>query len=163
MLDTGGGIDRHLLGAVGLLGRRRQHLADPVRGHRDEGGVGDHCEPLAPPAGEIRDDDVVAEMKLRLVEDEPASGAAATALERRTELLSHRRGCGGRRAAGAIRQAQLAADDLGDHALRRVDHVLIGCTSLLDWVHHERTVPAASDIACCDSEDSTRETTKLRL
>jgi len=65
--DAEGGVERQLLEAIHLGGRHGQDLADPVRWHREEGALGDHRHPLAPPRGKVGDDDLVGEMELGLV------------------------------------------------------------------------------------------------
>ncbi|HMG57659.1 MAG TPA: hypothetical protein VK601_29365 [Kofleriaceae bacterium] len=135
MLDAARSMERQLLGAVEFLGRLRQHLADPVGRHGDERRIGHHGEPLAPPAGQIGHDDVVAEVELGFVQDQPAARAAAAAHERRAKLVAEHRPGGHRRTGGSVEQPELAADDLGDHVLRRVDHILIRGTSLVRWLH----------------------------
>ena len=80
----------------------RSTSADPVRRGREERGIGQERQPIAPPACEIRDEDLVAEVELGLLEDQPAARAAAAAMERRAELVAerHRRGGGKRGGSG---------------------------------------------------------------
>ena len=72
------GVDRHLPGSIQALGRRRDDLASPVGRERESRRVGKLRKPLALPPREVGDEHVLAEMKLRLVEDPPSAGTAAT-------------------------------------------------------------------------------------
>src|SRR5437016_825436 len=81
-------------------------------------------------------------MQLRLVEDDPSAWAAATTVERTTQLDAERRRRARVRLAGTRRQPELAVDDLGDYMLRRAQHVFVGC-ALLRRIRHTRSLPYA--------------------
>ena len=66
-------VDAQLLAAIDGFRRRRQHLANPIRRERHVRLIGCRREALPPPAGQIRHDDVVAEVQLRLDEQQPAA------------------------------------------------------------------------------------------
>ena len=72
----------HLAGAIDAGGRGRDHLAKPVGRQLEERDTGDLRHPFAAPAGQVRHDDVEAEVKLRLVEDDPSARAAFLPPER---------------------------------------------------------------------------------
>ena len=124
--DALAGIDRPLAVPVEIACRRRKHLADPVGRQGEEGRVGKVRHPLAPPAGDVGHQDVLAEMQLRLVDDPPAAGAAFAEVERIADLTAQN-GTGARMRRGRSRMGvERSLDDFGDHVRRRVDHVLIG-------------------------------------
>jgi hypothetical protein len=70
--DTLAGIDLHLPAAVDRARRRREHLTSPVRSQLEGGDVGHGRHALAPPAGKVGNQDLVAEVQLGLIEDPPA-------------------------------------------------------------------------------------------
>ena len=59
-------VDAQLLAAIDGFGRRRQHLANPIRRERQVRLVWRRRESLASPTGEVRHEHVVAEVQLRL-------------------------------------------------------------------------------------------------
>ena len=82
-------------------------------------------EPLAPPGREIRNQDLFAEVKLRLENKDPATGPAFTKMKRRyepTEQIRMRKLVGDDRLG---RQNQLAIDDLRDHVVGSIENVLV--------------------------------------
>ena len=118
-------VDAQLPAAIDAPGGGGEHLAHPVRGEREEGLLRHGRQPLAPPAGEVGHDDLLSEVKLGLVEDPPAPGAAAALVERSPDEepkpgRRHRVSRGRPRA-----QEQLAIQDLGHLVLRGVQHVLV--------------------------------------
>ncbi len=62
-----------------------RNLTNPVRGELEMSHVRENWKPLSAPAREIRDDDVLAEMELRLDENPPPSRSSAAFIERRTQ------------------------------------------------------------------------------
>ena len=68
-------------------------------------------------AREVRDEDILAEMKFRLVDDPPSARAAASAVERRIELASEDRACDRVRGRRPWMGMERAVDDLG-HLVR---------------------------------------------
>jgi hypothetical protein len=52
-------VDRDLLSPVGTGGAGAEDLAHPVRRWLEPGGIGQTRQALAPPSGEVRDQDVV--------------------------------------------------------------------------------------------------------
>ena len=111
--------------AVEIAGRGREHLTDPVRRKGEEGCVGKVRHALAPPAGKVGNDDILAEVKLRLVDDPPAAGATFAEVERVADLAA-KNGTGACvRRGGSRLGVERPADDLGHHMRRRVDHVAV--------------------------------------
>jgi hypothetical protein len=78
-------VQPQLLAAIDRFRGRRQYLAYPIRREREIGSPRSRRQPLSAPAGEIRDNDVVAEVELGLVKDQPSSGAVQTAIERSSD------------------------------------------------------------------------------
>lgn len=77
MLYAGTCVDRELLRTI-VDGRRpREGLADPVGGDGEERLVRNRWKPLHPPSRQIWDHDVLAQMQLGLVEDDPSSRTAS--------------------------------------------------------------------------------------
>ena len=105
---------RQLLSAVDRFGGLREHLAQPIWGDGDERVRGELAHARAPPAGEIGDDDVLREMQLGRVEDQPTPGPAATAIERTGKVASEDARGAGVRHSGTRRRVEHAADDLTD-------------------------------------------------
>jgi hypothetical protein len=97
---------------------------------------------LAPPTGEVGNEDVLAQMKLGLVEEDPASRATTTAVEWRSQLLAHA-GRGPRvRSSGSGLRVKHPVNDLG-HAVRRDrEEVLVRCASDRG-IGHGESVPGA--------------------
>lgn len=120
MGDAVGAVERALLGQVEAAGAGRQDLADPVGGDGEEGDVGVDGHPLAPPAGEVGDEDVFAEMELRLDGEVPSFGPDSTEATGQMEF----RAGDGRPGEGV--DVQVAPGDLRDQVRRGVDDVLIG-------------------------------------
>ena len=70
------------------------------------------------PAGEVRHEQVLAEVQLGLVEDPPATGPGAAALERAAGVHAEHAGRDGVGGGGARARDQRAVDELG-HQVRR--------------------------------------------
>ena len=124
--DAVPGIDRPFAVAVQIAGRRRQHLADPVRGQREIGGVGEIRHPFAPPAGEIGDQDIVTQMKLGLVDDPPSAGAVLAEIEGIADFSAKHRTRPRMRRGRPGMGVQASFHNFGHHMGRRVQHVAIG-------------------------------------
>ena len=83
-----------------------------------------------PPARQIGDQNIVVQMKLRLVEDDPSAGTTAAAIERTVEMAPQS-GCG-----ACVRDArtrlgvQNAVDDLGDNTSGCREDILVGSAAL---------------------------------
>jgi hypothetical protein len=104
-----------------------EDFAQPVRSKLERGSLGKLGHPLPPPAGKVRHEDIIAQVQLRLVQDDPAAGAASAAIEGAIELAAEvRRGPGVQRRRTWTRQ-ELAADDLGNDVVGRSEHILVGC------------------------------------
>jgi hypothetical protein len=123
--DPGLGVDPELATAIDPLGCGREHLADPIGHQGEERLTGDGRHSLPPPASQVRHNDVLAEMQLRLVEDPPPAGPVDTPVEgiseNHADLRSHRRVRLPRPGA----QEQLPIEDLGHLVLGGVQHVLV--------------------------------------
>ena len=74
-------IDGALAVQVELAGRGREFFARPVRRQRAVRRVGIDRHSFAAPAGQIGDEDVLAQVQLRFVDDPPAAGAAGVVIE----------------------------------------------------------------------------------
>ena len=70
-------VDPHLPRAVDTSGAGGDDLTHPVRCQGHERGRGDRGHPLLSPASEVRNEHVVAEVQLRLVENPPPAGRVA--------------------------------------------------------------------------------------
>jgi hypothetical protein len=123
--DPGLGVDPELATAIDPLGCGREHLADPIGHQGEERLTGDGRHSLPPPASQVRHNDVLAEMQLRLVEDPPPAGPVDTPVEgiseNHADLRSHRRVRLPRPGA----QEQFPIEDLGHLVLGGVQHVLV--------------------------------------
>lgn len=75
MGDAMARIDGELLGAIETLGARGEDLTHPVGRDGEKGHIGKSRHSLAPPAGDVGDEDVAAEVELGLVEEDPVLGA----------------------------------------------------------------------------------------
>ena len=84
MPDPLASVHLHLAAAVESTRGGRDDLAGPVRGQRQRRRVGDGREPLASPAREVGNEDVLPKVQLRLVQDPPAA-RSRSALGRATE------------------------------------------------------------------------------
>ena len=80
------GVDRALAMQIEPACRGRKHLAHPIRRGGEVRRVGQLCHPLPAPPREVGDQDVLAEVQLRLVDDPPPARAGAPLAERPGEL-----------------------------------------------------------------------------
>ena len=122
--DTRLGVDPKLPAAVDALGGRREDFANPVRSEGEVGRIRYRGHALTPPTGQVGHQHVLAEMKLRLVEDPPASGSALAVVE----WSKHRAEAGrGNRVARRRPRAQeeLAVQDLRHLVLGGAQHVFV--------------------------------------
>lgn len=119
-------VEGALFGQVEAAGSGREDLADPVGGEIGEGRVGEDRHARAPPAGEVGDQHVGAEVKLGLDGEVPAGGAGRAAAGPLVEATGHAEGGAGMAQRRAGVEMQAAVRDLGDHVRGRVEHVLIG-------------------------------------
>ena len=106
--------------------RGREHLAGPVRGEGEVGGVGEFGHPLAPPTRQVRDHHLFAEVELRLEEDPPSAGAVAAAVKRWAEFSTEHGACDRMRRRRPRVRVERPADDLRDQVRGCVDDVLVG-------------------------------------
>ena len=111
--------DRQLLSAIDGGRRRREHFAHPVGPDAQKGRGRDLGDAITPPTGQVRHEHVASEVQLRLVEDEPAAGTAATSLERSAEDLSERARRCRVRCSRAREDVEPVTDDLADLMLRQ--------------------------------------------
>jgi hypothetical protein len=125
VVDSLARIDRHLVGAVDRLGAPRKDLAHEIGTHAEVGGAG-ALESLFAPAGKVGNDDVVTEVQLGFVEENPTPRTAAATVEGTAEVHpEHRRRSGVRRGRPRI-GVERAEEHLRDHVRRSVEHVLVG-------------------------------------
>ena len=141
MRDAFAGVDRALVLEVDPARRCGQDLARPVRCKWEVRCFGTVRHSLSTPAREIGDEDLVAEVQLRLGEDPPSTRAAAALAERRAELEAEERGSDGVRRRRPRVRVERPVDDFGDLVRGRVEHVLIGCPC-----SRERFAPRCSHV-----------------
>jgi hypothetical protein len=113
------GVERHLADAVDVDGRRRSDLAGPVRNELPVGRGGQNGHPLQPPAREVRYDDLLPEVELRLEENPPAPRAAAPPagpLER-TQISRQDRGGEGVGERRTGRRVELPVEDFAHEVI----------------------------------------------
>jgi hypothetical protein len=119
------GVDGQLFTLVDLDRGLRENLADPVGRQGEIRHVGDSRHARPTPAGKVRDQDVVAQMELGLVQQNPPARSAPASLEGRPKLFAKRRRRGGVRACGTRMCVQDAMQELGDQVVGRRQDVLI--------------------------------------
>src|SRR6185369_7812855 len=111
---------------------------------RDEGRVGDRAHALVTPSREVGDEDVLAEVELRLEEDPPASRTVRSAglLIERAQLLEQNRA--GSRVWGGWPRAreELTVHDLGHEMVGHLHQILVGGPALHRAARIARAVPA---------------------
>jgi hypothetical protein len=115
---------------------RGEDLTYPVRGLADVGPAGRRGHTLAPPTCNVRNEDIVTDVKLRLGDPQPPWAARAQ-LKRRDQAATH---CGRADAvsrAGAGRGDELASEDLRYQVVGDSQEVAIGRVSP-NWIHHRR-------------------------
>jgi len=136
MAHTLAGVDRNLVSTVNPGGRRREHLAYPIRRELEHPDLRKLYEPFSRPSRDIGNEDITREVKLGLEQDPPSAGTAAPALKGVMDVRREGRCrvCMARRGTG--RQGQITLDDLGDLVGWGRDDVLVNRT-LLDRVVHE--------------------------
>jgi len=120
-------VDVRFAATVERRGRRREHLAHPVRCEVEVGAVLDDRHALAAPPRDVRHQDVWlrTEVKLGFVEEDPSTGAPVAFVEAPTEACPEAR----ERTRVASRrpgvQVKVAVDHLGDHVRGRAEHVFV--------------------------------------
>ncbi len=134
------GIDRELVCAVNHLRRGRQHLAQPIGGGVDVGRRGEWREPLAPPACDVRHQNVRAEVKLRLDSKNPTARTASASSKGNRQLdLKFSSSLPMRRSRPGM-GVKHAENDLSDHVRRQSLDVGVGrrtCLLLEHGVHRQ--------------------------
>lgn len=90
-----GGVEGKFPGTVELFCRWRRNLTQPIRAYREESLVGECWKVFATPSGEIRHDNIVRQMHLRLDQEYPASRSPAPLIKGRTQATGQ--ACGGSR------------------------------------------------------------------
>lgn len=111
-------VDGELFGSIDRGGGRRQDLADPIGGKLERARLGQGGHALATPTGDIGDEHVSMQVKLGLIEDDPSTGTATTAVERPIELCSKARG-----STSVVRRRTRARDQL---AVEELCHEICG-------------------------------------
>ena len=81
MADAFAKVDAHLDAAIEAFSRWRCDLADPIRCDGQEGLIGQHRQPFATPARQIRHDGVWAEVQFGFTEKEPSAWASSAPIE----------------------------------------------------------------------------------
>jgi hypothetical protein len=121
------GIDGQFLGTIVAAGRRRENFAHPVRRQRDESVCWRGRHAFSAPTCEIRNQYVLVQVELGLVEDPPAAGSPAVAeLKWREQRPAERGSADGVRSSRSRTDYQLTTDDLTDDVLGECEQVLIG-------------------------------------
>ena len=135
-------IDRQLVGAVQSRRRGRDDFADPIRSELERRDVRQLWHAATPPAGEIGDQDVGAEVKLGLDQDDPAARRARTAEVEGAKCAAEPRG--GARVArrGAGLGDQGTAHDLGDAMAGDFEELLVDRASARWFAHRNRCAMA---------------------
>ena len=125
--DAKCGVDGEFVGAVRLMGGRRQHFAQPVGRGLDPGGVRQLWQTLAPPAGEVGHNHVLAEVQFGLDHKDPATWTTAfPLLERTRHFFAKCIRCNGVFWCWTRMGVQHAEQDLADHVRRQGLDVGIG-------------------------------------
>ena len=157
--DTLPGVDRAFAVEVEPARGRRQHLAHPVRREGHVGRVGEVRHPLAAPPRDVGDQDVLAKVKLGLVDDPPPARATSAELKRVRQIGPQRRGrkCMGHRRARV--GVERSIDDLGDPMRGRVKHILVGGAGDLGRFGLARNGAHGAHLAsvACSRRDGTSE------
>jgi hypothetical protein len=118
--------DGQLEHAILALGGRRQHHAQPVGAHAQEGRIeGQLGKGGASPPGQVGHQDVRPQVQLGLVQQDPATGSATPASERSPELRPKHRSPLRVNDTRSRLRVQHAVDHLGDQMLGRVHDVLV--------------------------------------
>ena len=86
MRDAGCGVAGAFVHQIVGAGGRREDFAYPVRSEREVRALGELGHPLAAPAREVRDEDLVVEVEFWFVEDPPSARSAVAFVERGSEL-----------------------------------------------------------------------------
>lgn len=87
---------------------------------RDVGGSREPRHALAPSTGEVGDDDLLAQVQLRLVYDLPGAQTSTPMIEGAADFDPEHRSGSGMRHGRARVEMKSAANDLGHHVRRRV-------------------------------------------
>jgi hypothetical protein len=128
-------IERQLLHAVERSRGGGQDFGDPVGREVESGGVGDFWHARSAPTGQVGDEDVRAQVKLGLVENDPATRAAAATVEGIADDHPEQR-CDGR--VGSARagvRVKLAANDFANNVTRQLEEVVVRGTARGDVCH----------------------------
>lgn len=136
--DSPLGVQVPLEGSIARGRARLEDLTNPVRHHVDRPLLSGIEEALAPPAGEIRTDDVVrSELDVDLDEDPPSSrpAVAVIAIEWVPDEASERALCLGVLRERRRRGDDRAAQDLSLQLIRKFEQVVTGRKSRSGFRH----------------------------
>lgn len=106
------GIHLTLRAAIELAGGRRQNLAHPIGGSREEWRTWQFRHSLPPPGGQIGHQDILAKMQFRLIEKYPSARAPASAAKFLTEIPAQLGRSEGMRHRWARRCVECSQNDL---------------------------------------------------
>ncbi len=123
------GIYRQLPDAIEARRGWGEDLAHPIGCLAHVRSAGHRWHALAPPTCKVRDEDIIANMDLRLRKNPPPTRAALAELEWRDQAASCRRSGDAVRGSRAGRGNQLASDDLGDELVGHAQEIVVGCVS----------------------------------
>jgi hypothetical protein len=136
-------VDRKLPAAIDALRGWRDYLAHPIGCDCKRSGVGNRWKAIAAPAGQVGNDDIVAQMQFGFVENPPPSRITPTGVEWAADFNAE----GARRARvpqrRSRRRVQFTAQDLRDQVVRNLEQVAVGRGLLEDcgcwhWRQHSR-------------------------
>jgi hypothetical protein len=119
------GVDRQLLASIDLCGAFGENLADSIRRKREIGHIAHRRHTLPTPTRKVRNQDVIAKVRLGFDEQDPSARPATPALERGPKLSGERRRSRRMRTGGTRVRVQDAVNHLGDHVARSGQHIRV--------------------------------------
>ncbi len=131
------GVDGHLQYPVGAGGGRGEDLAYPVGRKLEPGCIGQLGHAFAPPAGEVRYQDLLAQVELGFVEDPPATRAAAASTIRVPQVTTQSGIRHGMSGCGPGVGMKAAVNDFPHLVFRQGEEVLVGGFSLGGLAHED--------------------------
>lgn len=158
--DTGASVERELFGAVEAAGRGREDFAYPVGSKGQEALARERRQALSPPTGDVGYDHVFGQVKLGLLQNPPAAGAAVTKLHARKQRGAERGRARGVGNGGSRADVQLARYQLSHQMLWQRDEVVVGRGSPSGQRHASKVARrrgASGSTRACGDRSVTRE------